>query len=242
MSHTARFYFHGSLNDFLRPYKRNMQISYTFPGNPAVKDSIEALGVPHLEVCQVQVNGKTVQLTYQLQDKDEVQVYPFDGREEALTAGIAAYRFVLDVQLGTLARALRMLGFDTVYDTTLTDKAIAGIAAAEQRIVLTRDVNLLKHKAIPFGYWLRSQHTEAQLAEVSRRFGLAEQMRPFTRCLVCNGEFVPVSKQQVLDQLPPKTRLYFEEFYQCATCARVYWKGSHYERMLELVQRLKKME
>ncbi|WP_018478693.1 Mut7-C RNAse domain-containing protein [Pontibacter roseus] len=238
MSHTASFHFHGSLNDFLRAPRRDTSFDYTFAGSPAVKDTIEAIGVPHLEIREVRANGNSVSLSYKLQDKDEVQVYPFDGKEEELAAGIAAYRFVLDVHLGTLARSLRLLGFDTVYHNNLTDAEISGIAEEERRIVLTRDVNLLKHKAIPAGYWLRSQHTEEQLAEVVKRFRLLKQLKPFSRCLVCNGEILEVPKVDVLEQLPPKTRLYFDEFFQCSTCRRVYWKGSHYERMQALVSRL----
>jgi uncharacterized protein len=239
MQLTARFLFHGSLNDFVRRMKRHTWTPYTFSGKPSVKDSIEAIGVPHLEIREVQVNGEIVTISYGLQPGDEVQVYPYDGREDELLSGIATCRFVLDVHLGTLARSLRMLGFDTVYENTLTDKAIAGIAQAEQRIVLTRDVNLLKHKAIPFGYWLRSQHTEEQLQEVIRRFRMIDHIRPFTRCMVCNGEIAEVPKYVVVDQLPPKTKLYFDEFYQCSSCQRVYWKGSHYEQMLGFINTLR---
>jgi uncharacterized protein len=239
MQLTARFLFHGSLNDFVRRMKRHTWLPYTFGGKPSVKDSIEAIGVPHLEIRKVQVNGEIVTISYGLQPGDEVQVYPYDGREDELLSGIATCLFVLDVHLGTLARSLRMLGFDALYENTLTDKEIAGIAQAEQRIVLTRDVNLLKHKAIPFGYWLRSQHTEEQLQEVIRRFRMIDHIRPFTRCMVCNGEIAEVPKYVVVDQLPPKTKLYFDEFYQCSSCQRVYWKGSHYERMLGFINMLR---
>lgn len=145
---------------------------------------------------------------------------------------------MLDVHLGTLAKSLRLLGFDTVYGQRLHDAALVKISHGEQRILLTRDVNLLKHKAIPMGYWLRSQHTEKQLAEVVCRFQLVDHIRPFTRCMVCNGTIEVVSKETVLDLLPPKTRLYFDEFFQCADCKRVYWKGSHYQRMKETIQRI----
>lgn len=237
MTHTASFCFHGSLNDFPRRARQAASIVYTFSHNQTVKDAIEAMGVPHLEIREVQVNAIPVALSYRLQPDDKVEVYPYDGREDVLVQGIASYSFVLDVHLGSLARSLRMLGFDTVYENTLTDKEIAGIAQAEQRIVLTRDVNLLKHKAIHVGYWLRSQHTEEQLQEVIIRFRLLDQIRSFTRCMVCNGLIVAVPKENVQDQLPTITRLYYEEFYQCQQCKRVYWKGSHYERMQDLIQR-----
>ncbi|WP_076666917.1 Mut7-C RNAse domain-containing protein [Pontibacter indicus] len=238
MSHTAHFRFHGSLNDFLRPRQRHIALGYTFAEHQTVKDMIEAMGVPHVEVREVMANGEKVDFDQRLQPEDQVEVYPYENGEEELLTGIAERRFVLDVHLGTLARSLRMLGFDTVYDQHLHDPELTQIASKEQRILLTRDVNLLKHKAIPAGYWLRSQHTAEQLREVFTRYKLADYIRPFTRCMVCNGQIVPVEKQEVVEQLPPNTQLYFNEFYQCRQCKRVYWKGSHYERMQETVCRI----
>lgn len=239
MPYTAAIRFEGSLNDFLRLAKKDTWIRYSFSGTPAVKDAIEAIGVPHPEVREVVVNGTRVNWLHQLQHEDRVEVYPFDGKEEELVKNLQEYRFVLDVHLGTLARSLRMLGFDTCYEHDLHDKDIAAMAEAEARIVLTRDIGLLKHKAIRQGYWLRSQQREEQLAEVLRRFQLLGQVNPFVRCLVCNGQIEEVAKETVLARLPPKTQLYFHEFYQCTSCFRVYWKGSHYERMQELMERIR---
>ncbi|WP_229733764.1 Mut7-C ubiquitin/RNAse domain-containing protein [Pontibacter amylolyticus] len=242
MSYTANFRFYGSLNDFLRPRQRHTTFSYTFAAHQTVKDMIEAMGVPHVEVRDVLVNGEKVSFSHRLLPDDQVEVYTYENGEETLLSGIAERRFVLDVHLGSLARALRMLGFDTVYGQHLHDPELVRISIEEKRILLTRDVNLLKHKAIPAGYWLRSQQTEAQLLEVLTKYKLADLFRPFTRCMVCNGRIVPVDKQQVLELLPPKTQLYFDEFYQCQQCRRVYWKGSHYERMQELIRRIKEKE
>jgi uncharacterized protein len=241
MSQIAHFRFYGSLNDFLRPKQRNTAFSHTFAAHQSLKDIVEAMGVPNVEVREIWVNGDPANFGGRLSSDDQVAVYPFDGHETELLKSIAVVRFVLDVHLGTLARALRMLGFDTVYRNDLHDPELVQIASAEQRILLTRDVNLLKNKAIPAGYWLRSQHTEEQLTEVIRRFRLLDQIKPFTRCMVCNGCIRAVTKESVLDQLPARTRLYFEEFYQCQNCLRIYWKGSHYARMEELVKRLKQV-
>jgi uncharacterized protein with PIN domain len=128
---------------------------------------------------------------------------------------------VLDVHLGKLARALRMLGFDTHYENTLDDKTIAKVAVSESRVVLTRDVGLLKQKAIQRGYWLRSQQTPEQLREVMDYFNLHGAFRPFTRCIACNGSIVPVSKENILAELPPKTRLYFNDFFN-ARCVNAF--------------------
>ncbi|WP_092099082.1 Mut7-C RNAse domain-containing protein [Pontibacter chinhatensis] len=242
--HTATFRFHGGLNDFLPKGRRGSAILYIYNGTPAIKDSIEALGVPHPEVDVILVNGKPVSFSYLLKENDAVEVYPVEeGRSWPVGYTMEErnpppHRFVLDVHLGTLAKSMRMLGLDTYYQTDLTDAAIARIAAAEERVVLTRDIGLLKQKSITWGYWLRSQLAEEQLEEVIRRYSLQPSFRPFARCLACNVPVQQVRKEEVLEQLPPKTRVYFEEFYRCSSCSRVYWKGSHYEHMQKFVARI----
>ncbi|WP_162054899.1 Mut7-C RNAse domain-containing protein [Pontibacter pamirensis] len=242
MGATATFEFLGSLNDFPALSGRDSKLLYRFTGTPAVKDAIEAIGVPHPEVNVIMLNGLPVDFSQPLQAGDKVAVYPADANREwpegfSLQANHPAPdQFVLDVHLGKLARALRMLGFDTCYENDYSDKAIAHVAATEERVVLTRDVGLLKHKSIRWGYWLRSQHPDEQLAEVILHFNLKGKLHPFTRCLACNGSIAEVPKDSVIAQLPPKTKLYFNEFYQCESCKRVYWKGSHYERMQQFIQ------
>lgn len=207
-----------------------------------MKDAIEAMGVPHPEVDVVLVNDVPASFFYLLLERDRVEVYPARSHvswPESYSFGVldpAPDKFILDVHLGKLAKALRMLGFDTLYRNDYTDRAIAQVAAEEERVVLTRDVGLLKQKVIRWGYWLRSQHLAEQLTEVIRHFQLKPGMKPFERCLACNGKVVPVSKESVVDALPPKTKRYFNEFFQCPSCQRVYWKGSHYDRMQAFVK------
>ena len=242
MDATATFEFFGNLNDFPSLSGRDNKLLYKFSGTPAVKDAIEAIGVPHPEVDVILVNNQPVDFSHPLHADDQVAVYPADAKRDwppgySLQAKHPAPdRFVLDVHLGKLASALRMLGFDTFYENDYSDRAIAQLAEAEGRVVLTRDVGLLKYKNIRWGYWLRSQHLEEQLAEVVSYFNLKDKFTPFTRCLACNGQIAEVAKESVLEKLPPKTKLYFDEFYQCGRCKRVYWKGSHYERMQQFIQ------
>ncbi|RNI27552.1 hypothetical protein EFA69_15620 [Rufibacter immobilis] len=245
MEHWANFLFHGELNDFLPKRYRQVGQQYHFSGSPALKDAIEALGVPHPEVGHVQQNGQEVLLKARLEPFAEVQVFPVVPEASAVELPPLQVpvpkpaRFVLDVHLGKLARYLRLLGFDTLYQNHYSDADIAALAAQEQRIVLTRDVGLLKQKQVVWGYWLRSQHWEEQLREVINQFNLLPQVQPFCRCLACNGEIARVSKEAVLPLLPPKTRLFFQEFYQCPHCRRVYWKGSHYEKMERFLSHLR---
>ncbi len=233
----AEFRFYAELNDFLSPEQRQQTMRYRFSGHPGIKDPIEALGVPHTEVALIVVNGQPVTFSYQLQAGDYVSVYPFFTTLDSaalpqLRDQISSDpRFILDVNLGKLAKFMRLLGFDSLYRNNLHDADIVKIAVNEQRIVLTRDRRLLHAKQIQHGYWVRAVDVESQIEEVIRRFDLCHLIHPFARCLVCNGMLTPVDKTAILDQLEPKTKRYFQTFRQCVNCQRIYWEGSHLENM-----------
>lgn len=237
MKNTAEFRFYEELNDFLPSRQQKQTLAYRFNGNPGIKDPIEVFGVPHTEVDLIVVNGESVGFDYQLKNGDRVAVYPvFEGfditpvvrlREKPLRR----IAFVVDVNLGKLARLLRLFGFDTLYANSCEDKEIAAISANQQRIVLTRDRRLLFAKAIDHGYWIRSVNPLLQLAEVVKRLDLTKQIRLFCRCTACNGMIEPIEKQEVLHLLEPKTRLYYERFFRCSTCGKVYWEGSHIDHI-----------
>jgi hypothetical protein len=95
---------------------------------------------------------------------------------------------------------------------------------------------MLKNGRVTHGYFVRSTNPGRQLEEIINRFDLKEQFKPFSRCMDCNGIIGKVEKEAVLDSLLPKTRQAFHEFFQCSSCGKVYWKGSHYERMLRIVE------
>ena len=240
----AYFRFYEELNDFLPEAQRKQTLSYSFRGTPGIKDPIEALGVPHTDVELIIVNGLSVGFDYQLQDRDRVSVYPvFESFDVAPLVRLRDKplrqpRFILDVNLGKLARRLRLLGFDAAYQNDYHDADVVRIGTSKQRIILTRDRRLLYHKAITHGYWVRAVDPEQQLAEVIRRFDLQRLIQPFHRCMECNGLISPVPKKEILNQLEPLTKKYYEEFYRCDDCRKVYWKGSHYEHMLEHIKRL----
>ena len=104
-------------------------------------------------------------------------------------------RFILNIHLGKLARYLRLLGFDTYYIIDgMSDADIASIASEEQRIVLSRDVVVLKRSLIQFGYWLRSTNVEEQLKEVIERYVIKQNVKPFSCCPMCNGLVNSVDK------------------------------------------------
>ncbi|KAA3438240.1 Mut7-C RNAse domain-containing protein [Rufibacter hautae] len=244
MENIAHFLFHGSLQDFLPRHQRQKWIPYSFSGAPALKDTIEALGIPHPEIGNIILNGQESGLLNSTPDGAKAEVFPVvpEGESGGLPPlqikSPQPARFVLDVHLGKLARYLRLLGFDTLYENHYDDQTIAQISGQEKRIVLTRDIGLLKQKVVVWGYWLRSQQWEEQLREVIIRYGLKSQIQPFTRCMACDGRIAEVPKESVLPLLPPKTRIYFHEFYQCLKCHRVYWKGSHFDKMQGFLDRL----
>jgi uncharacterized protein with PIN domain len=234
---SAYFRFYEELNDFLPRYKRKREFEYNFTGNPSVKDAVEAIGVPHPEIDLIIVNNESVGFDYQLHANDMISVYPvFESLNikpliNLRTAPLRRTRFMLDVNLGKLTRLLRLCGFDSSYDSNLDDHSLVKLAGTDRRIILTRDRQLLKRKAVSHGYWIRNTDPYAQLKEVVKRLDLKSDVKLFSRCLVCNAKIKSVPKQQVINNIPPKTRNYFDKFYQCTGCLKVYWQGSHYKRM-----------
>jgi hypothetical protein len=129
-----------------------------------------------------------------------------------------------------------MLGLDTLYRNDYADNDIVRIARMENRIILTRDVGLLKKKEVTHGFWIREQNPKKQVAEVLERLDLYTHVSPFRRCIACNGLIKKVKMEDISDRLDSKTKTYFKEFYQCTSCKKLYWKGSHYERMKKMVE------
>lgn len=150
-------------------------------------------------------------------------------------------QFIADVHLGKLARALRLLGFDTLYSNTFTAAQLTAIAAAQNRTLLSRSAAFSKNQRVR-SLVLKSETPEAQVQQVVQEMQLRQQLCPFSRCLMCNGLLAPVSKEAVSIHLEQNTATYVNAFWQCTLCRRVYWKGSHYNRMLQLVERIKQQE
>ena len=241
---TAFIRFYEELNDFLPNHQSKKDLPVRFYNRPSVKDVIESFGVPHTEVDLILINGESAGFDYRVDNRDRISVYPkfetFDISSVSRLSGrpLRDIRFILDVHLGKLSRYLRLCGFDTLYDNAYEDHCIVLLAKNQNRIILTRDIGLLKHGDVQHGYWLRSDQPNRQLKEVVRRFDLKDQIRLFSRCLECNGKIVPVSKESVDDKLQEDTRRYYNAFYQCTRCKKIYWKGSHYQQMIEQIDQI----
>jgi uncharacterized protein with PIN domain len=231
---TLRFY--GELSDYLPKGERTASVGVD--DGPSVKDRIEACGVPHPEVDLIVVDGEPVGFGHHLAPGDRVAVYPVFRSLDVrcpLRPDAPVGRFAVDINLGRLAKYLRLLGFDAVSDGRLDDGDLAELAVAEDRIVLTRDRHLLKRSIVVHGYLVREVMPVAQAGEVLRRFGLADRISPFARCMECNGVIVPVAKAEVDHLLEPLTREHFDEFRRCSGCGRVFWRGSHFDRLAAVV-------
>ncbi|MBC9071888.1 Mut7-C ubiquitin/RNAse domain-containing protein [Thauera sp. CAU 1555] len=234
---TATFRFYEELNDFLVPARRRQSFSCTLARAAATKHMIEALGVPHTEVELVLVNGESCDFDRQLRDGDRVAVYPkFEALDITPLLRVREHplrtvRFVADAHLGGLARLLRMSGFDTLYDNHFEDRAIAEIAATEQRIVLSRDRELLKRREITHGCYVHAQRSALQLREIFERLDLARSARPLTLCLHCNTPLRPLDAALAGARVPPAVASRYRRFSTCDSCGRIYWEGSHWRRM-----------
>lgn len=238
----ARFRFYGRLNDFLSGTERRTGpvVRYAFWGRPAVKDAIEAQGVPHPEVDLVLANGVLVGFDHQLEAGTRVSVYPWlqslPRPEKSLRPPLPSPpRFVCDVHLGQLARYLRMLGMDTRYDTDFSDATLAQISIDDERVLLTRDVGLLKRGRVQRGLFVRAQAPHRQSKEIVQRTEIADQADPLSRCLSCNTKLQSVSPDAIDEHVPPRARAAHDEFVQCPSCDSVYWAGTHVDRMRRLI-------
>jgi uncharacterized protein with PIN domain len=237
---TAELRFFGDLVDFLP--NRGRVVERTFDVSPAVKDMIEACGVPHPEVDLVLVDGEAVGWGHAVRDGELISVYPrfhnFDVAELSAVhvPPLPEDRFVLDVHLAALARYLRLLGLDTLAPPGAGNGELAAVSAGEKRWLLTRDVGLLKRSIVRHGYFVRSQEPLEQCVEVVRYFDLGGGLNPFSRCMECNGTIHPVAAAAVSDRLPPRVKARHDTYRQCADCQRPYWRGSHYERLANIVE------
>ncbi|GMR05585.1 MAG: Mut7-C RNAse domain-containing protein [Gammaproteobacteria bacterium] len=244
MSEQINIRFYEELNDFLPQDQHKIDFSHELKQARSIKDLIESIGVPHTEIDLIIVNGESVDFNYLVQDGDRISVYPvFEALDisplnHCQPGPLRKTRFVLDNHLGRLAAYLRMLGFDTLYRNDYDDPGLARISVDENRILLTCDRQLLMRKQITHGYFVRSRQSQQQLLEVLLRFDLFNNQQPFTRCMHCNGKIRPVNKKAIKARLSPDTRKYYNEFFQCDMCKNIYWKGSHYQKMKRMIERV----
>lgn len=240
---TAELRVYGDLRHFVDG-DRSGHVSIPVGAPRSVKDVVESAGVPHPEIALLLVDGASVGFGHLIHGGERIAVYPpFHAIDATAASRVAppppAARFVCDVHLGRLARRLRLLGFDTWYRTDADDDHLAAVAVGDERVLLTRDRELLMRKVITHGYCPRSDDADVQTAEVLARYDLLGVIEPLTRCARCNGLLHPVAKSTVREHLPPRTRIEHDRFVQCADCGQVYWPGSHTARIADFITQVR---
>ena len=239
----VRLKFHDDLTFFLKSKTTSEVIERNLGEKTSVKDVIESCGVPHPEVDLILVNGEPVDFSYPIAKDADIDLYSVQSqrplfKEKRLQAR-SVMRFAADGHLGTLARSLRLLGFDVAYERQAQDRQLLRVMEHEDRALLTRDRRLLMHAIVRNGYCPRSQNADDQTIEVIRRFHLFDSIAPFTRCLRCNAPLQKVVKADVIEKLEPLTKIYYEEFRRCTGCRQIYWAGSHFSKLQQRLEKIR---
>ena len=233
ITRTAFFRFYEELNDFLDKERRKKTFPYEFIGKPSIKDTIEAIGVPHTEIDLILIDGESVGFDYQIHGGEYVSVYPvFESLDithlvHLRSKPLRETKFVVDVNLGKLAQKLRLLGFDTLFRNDFTDNEIIELSLQKKRIILTRNKEILKYSTVTHGYWIRNNDPKEQLREVVHRLQVENNFKLFTRCSNCNKLLHPVDKTLLQDRLPNDILRFFNVFMECNDCKKIYCQGSH---------------
>ena len=240
---SVRLGLHGDLDFFLPSRTRRKDLTRSISEKTSVKDVIESCGVPHPEVDLIAVNGEEVNFDYGVTNDAEIEVYPPEiqsppSRKKRLQAHTIS-RFVTDGHLGKLTRNLRLLGFDVAYDPRAHDRQLLDVMDREERALLTRDRRLLMHAVVRTGYCPRSQDPDEQTVEIIRRFNLLGLAAPFTRCLRCNAPLQEIRKADIIEELEPLTKIYYEQFRRCTACGQIYWPGSHFPKLQKRLAKIR---
>lgn len=229
-------------------YHRKIHPVYIeFEGNRSVKDVIESMGIPHVEVDVILSNGEPVPFSYVVGNGDRIEVFgDGTGMNVPRTLRLRFFsaaddRFVCDDHLWKLARRLRLLGLDVAYHRRISNNVLAEISRNEDRILLSRDRHVLMIRHVQRGILLRSNDCDMQVKEVlSRIRGIC--LDPFSRCLACNGFLENLdtgteSFNMAKEKIPPKVLTWCREFKICRSCLRIFWKGSHFKKLAAMVKK-----
>jgi len=234
----------GELDDFFKDSDQMIREIY-FKDRQTIKDILEGIGLPHTEVYLIKKQEKEIDFNYLVENEDYIKVYPvfrnldIENDHKTIRKKFPyELKFVADAHLGKLVSYLRILGFDTLYFNDYGDKHLANLSSEENRILLTRDHGLLMRKKVKYGYFIRSDQPKEQLKEVIFRYKLLEHINKISRCPKCNHLLNRVAKEDIIERLEPKTKKYFNKFYICSNCEQIYWKGSHFKRINDLIEKI----
>ena len=151
-------------------------------------------------------------------------------------------RFIADSNVGKLARWLRIMGYDTLFFNNINDEQLISIALKEERVILTRDTQLMRRRLVSNGelkvILVQNDNPKEQLCQIRQQLKLNSYPGQFTRCLECNQSLIPKTREEVKDLVPPYVFRTQSQYMQCPSCLRVYWRGTHWQRMRRELERL----
>ena len=232
----------SDLTFFLPKKRRQGSLTYHLDRRASIKDIIESQGVPHTEIGEILFNGNRVDFNYLPLCDGQIKVSaispPFDVCSPSFLRPDPFHqiKFIADVNVIRLGKLMILLGFDVLYSSWFNDQEVANIAQQQERIVLTRDTQMLKRNKIVYARRVRENRPYDQLLEVLEFFGLQQLAQFFSRCVICNLPLKSVEKKEVMHCLEPKTKKYYHSFKRCLGCGKIYWKGSHYEHIKTIFQ------
>jgi len=223
--------------------KKKSEIKLSFAGQRSVKDLLESLGIPHVEIGRIKIDNRSVMPDTLITRDCRVEAEGFNPGNPVL--GSEPPFFILDVHLGKLAVNLRMLGFDADYSNDRDDDELTRLTCSrnteKRMILLSCDRGLMMRRGITAGMLIRSRDPIEQAAEVLRRYNLCEYTNPFTRCFNCGGLLKSAGGLDDLSEgergrLPKGVVKWCRSYTRCMGCGQLYWEGSHFERLYEKVK------
>lgn len=236
--------FHREFQFLLRKNLKSSHVHYTLKRKNNIKDIIESCGVPHTEIGKILVDKEEADFAFIPFSNHQIEVSPvtppFDTTKQShlRPCQLPEVKFIVDLNVGKLAKLLRLLGIDAAHNPDMSDRDIAKTSKIEKRVVLSKDVEMFKRKDIVFGRYIRETDPLKQLRETVSFFGLNANINLFSRCMVCNTILRKVKKEEIVERLEPKIKRFFDDFQLCNACNKIYWKGSHYDKLLLKLQRI----
>ena len=154
---------------------------------------------------------------------------------------ISELKFIVDNNVGKLAKWLRIMGYDTIFFNGRDDSRMIATALAEDRVILTRDTQIMRRRLVTSGQLkailIKGDQAEQQMHQVIDTLKLDCHFRPFALCLECNQPLLERSKQQVKDLVPPYVFQTQSQYMECPACHRIYWRGTHWQAMTKKLEK-----
>lgn len=233
-----RIEFSADLVRFVKKRGYESNIVFQLKKKSPLKEIIECHGIPHTEVGEILLKNNSVGFGYFPKNGDSFFIKGISSPIDIFSSNklrkdiFDEVKFIADVNVGKAAVLLRALGFDTIWQDGISDRELAEIAYDEERIVITRDIDLLKRKKVVFGQFVDAKNPFLQTRLILERFGLKGPFDLFSRCTRCNSPLKEISKEDIKERLLPKTKKYYDKFYICENCNKIYWEGSHREKII----------